>query len=278
MIETIQKDGKMLYKYSWQPTLEDGKPIGGVQVVEAEKAEDIPAKIAENYNHLYRRNRDLMREKELTAVPPQSGAPKLTPRPLTPEERMRIAREFTDPEKVDTALDLALEAKLGAKPQTVADTYNRTDENTAAIRAAQEASAWRDMHPEFYASQQNCTDLATWIQSRGLTFTTANFQKAYEALTPALETAPPSASEIPPKQEETQAPSRIAGGGESDAQPQPRVPTSVSRRQASGAGTVKADGLTIEQIRRMPTAEYRQKLRDPKFQAQVDALFQQKAR
>ena len=276
MIETIQKDGKEIYRYSWQPTLEDGTPIGGAQVVEAENRDDIPAKVSESYNHLYRKNRELKRTAELSGTP--TPAVKLQPRPLTAEERLRLSREFTDPEKIDGAADLLLEAKLGGKPGVVAQKLDRTDENTAALRAAEEARAWRDAHPEFHPSQQNCTDLATWIESHGLTYTVENFQKAFEALSPALEMKPPSVPETPAKPPETQTPSRIAGADESGTQPQPAVPTTVTRRQASSSGPVKSEGLTIEQIQRMPTAEYRHKLRDPKFVEQVNALFQRKAR
>lgn len=273
MIEEVVKDGKTTFRYSWQPQLDDGTPIGGLQVVEAESKDALSDEIAKSYTHLYRRNRELMREKELTPSASAPAPPKFNPRPLTAAEKLQLARDFADPEKVDSAIDLMLEARLGAKPEAVVSAVNAVDGNAKAIRAAQEAAAWRDAHPNFYPSQKNCQDLATWIQVKGLEFTFANFDKAFEALSPALETAPPSVPETPAKPPETQTPSRIAGADESGTQRQAKVPSPVTRRQASGAGDTKSAGLTIEQIKRMPTEEYKRKLKDPAFARQVDALF-----
>lgn len=241
MITTIEKDGAKVLHYEWQPTLEDKTPIGGVQVVEAPTQEELIEKFRNNYDNLYRRNRELMRAKELQPPPQPAEPPK--PAVLTPEERLRV-----------------IEGEL------------------RAARAVQDAAAWADDHPNFHRSQKNREDLANWIQVRGLDFTYANFDKAFEALQPALEVAPPSVPETPAKPPETQTPSRIAGADESGTQPQTKIPSPVSRRQSSSSGAVEQKGLTLEQIRRMPAAEYKKKLSDPKFVAEVNALFSKPTR
>ena len=264
-ITEVERDGKKVLEYRFQPTLEDGTAIGGEQVVYGETHDDLMARAAENYNHLYRKNRELLRLEKLNGKAPEGSTPapeetKFTPRPLTAEERMRLAREITDPEKLDAALDLALEAKLGGKPQAIGKSIETYSSRSTAMYAAQQAQAWRDEHPEFHASQKNVLDIATWIQNRGLEYTVANFNRAYEDLLPALETAPPSVARTEPTPVPAAADSRITAAN--SATQRSEVPTSVPRSAGSTRGApVKKEGMTAEQFRKLPNQQRRDWLR-----------------
>ena len=269
-ITEVEKDGKKQLQYRFQPTLEDGTPIGGEQVVYGETHDELMDKAAENYQHLYRKNRELLRAEKLGGKAPdgaQPAAPAVTfkPRPLTAEERMQLARDLNNPEKIDSALDLALEAKFGAKPQAVSESVNSNASRAASLHAAQQAEAWRDSHPEFHASPKNVRDIATWIQNRNLEFTVENFDKAYEDLLPALEVAPPSPVRTTPTPESATPDSRIAvaGGGTGQRQTEvPPVPTTVSRKTGTTKVTPKKEGMTADQFRKLTNDERRKFLRE----------------
>jgi hypothetical protein len=270
-ISQIEKDGKQVYRYEFQPTLEDGTPIGGTQVVEADTQDGVVDALKESYTHLYRKNRELLRKEKLEGKAPEgvkAAAPEVTfqPRSLTAEERMRLARDLNDPEKVDSALDLALEAKFGAKPQEFSQTVGSNSSKAASIYAAQQAEAWRDQHPEFYPSRENVLAIASWVKNRNIEFTIENLEKAYEDLAPALETAPPSVPRTDSTPSPATADSRITAPVGSGTQRQtatpPVVPTTVSRKTGTTRGAPKQDGVTADQFRRMSNDERRKFLKE----------------
>jgi hypothetical protein len=261
-ITTIEKDGKQLYRYEWQPTLDDGTPIGGVQVVEDETYYGLIQKQADNYNHLYRKNRELLRKEKLEGKAPDGAAMapqpvSFQPRALTAEERYRLSRELHDPEKVDAALDLALEAKFGAKPKSVSDTVNSNASYAALLHAEQQAAAWKDMHPEYHASVKNNNDIVSWVKNRNMNITIENLDKALEDLLPALEVSPSVARTIPTPESAT-TDSRITAPDGRATQRQhvtPPIPTTVPRKLGTTHGETKKDVVTIEQFRKMSNQE-----------------------
>lgn len=255
-ITQITKDGKMLLHYEWQP------PTGGIQVVEAETYDELMDKAADNYNHLHGRAHELMLKEKLNGAAPQgaiTAAPaiELKTRPLTADERMKISREMQDPEKIDAALDLAFEAKLGAKPSQVSESISANARNASVIKARQEAEAWRDMHPEFNPTQKNVVAIASWVQNRNLEFSIENFDKAYAELASELEQRPPSSGEIDPMQDQTAPTSRITVSGRStEQQPTGQVPTSPRRSMGTTRGTAPASkDFTPEAFRRLSNEE-----------------------
>ena len=161
-----------------------------------------------------------------------------------------------------SALDLALEAKFGGKPQAFSQSVDTNAFSASAMYAAQQATAWRDNHPEFHPSQKNVNDIATWIQNRGMEFTVENFDKAYEDLLPALEVAPPSVERTEATPPPPTADSRITAPDSRSTQ-RSDVPTSVSRKTGTTRGEPKKmEGMTTEQFRRLPNDQRRKWLRE----------------
>lgn len=269
-IEKITKDGKEILRMSFQPTLEDGvTAIGGVQVVEAETMEGLLEAQQQHYVNLYRRNRELMRSQEVAKSDVPEGAEKalpaikIMPRALTQEERLRIIRGITDPEKIDEALDLALEAKFGTKPAELSRRVESTADNSEQERARSEASTWAENHPEFYPSHKNGMDMAKWIESRGLAFRQENFDKAFAALAALLEQRPTEevkkTDSAPPANTPPAAlpPEKKQSSG---------VPTTPTRRQTSTPAASSGAKLTAKQIIDMPHDERARRIKqDPNF-------------
>ena len=269
-IKEVEKDGKKLLEYRFQPKLEDGTPIGGEQVVYGETNDELMDKAADNYQHLYRKNREFLLQQKIKAPEGTAPAPEVRfkPRPLTAEERMKISREFQDPEKIDAALDLALEAKFGGKPKDVSQSVENNEFNARCMRAAQEAAAWADMHPEFYRSEDNVKKIVGWVENRTMEVTIESLDRALADLgselerAPALVTNPASPEGSQSKPTDATNNSRIAGDVDGSGQRTARVPTSVKRNTGTTRGAAKKEGMTAEQFRRLSNDDRRKFLRE----------------
>lgn len=268
-ISKVTIDGKEMLEYRFRTKLEDGTLVGGEQVVRAETQDELMDKAAENYNQLWRHSREEKLKREMAAPAPEGAktAPPTfipKPRPLTAEERMRFTRDIVNPATADEALDLAIEAKLGAKSAEISQSLARNDKNASAIRAAQESTLWAEAHPEVIFSANNRRDLATWIAKHNLEFTVENYDLALQTLAPDLEQMPTSSEGTPTKPLVDTPPSRIAGEGDGSEQRQPKVlPTSPSRRTGTTKGETKQTGkMTVEQFRRLPNEERRKLMRE----------------
>lgn len=276
-ITTIERDGKTIYRYEYQTTLEDGTPVGGLQVAESEDRDSLLDAFANNqYSNLYRRNHQLMKERVTAPAPAdaQKAAPfiKLASRALSPAERIALSKDLSDPDRIDSALDTAFSAKFGAAPSEIAAMVDNHAGNTEALRSAQEAAAWRENHPEFHATPKNANDVAAWVRDRGLKFTEANLQLAFQTLTDAalLEVAPPTGSQG----NGLDAPAEPALTQQPVVEPAPsKIPTTPSRQIGQGTGAVAKPQMTKAQINAMSPAEYKKRLNDPKFVKAVNEVM-----
>jgi hypothetical protein len=267
--------------YTFQPKDADGNPLGGPQVIKYTTDQELADKLAEQNSSLIRMNRELKWKADRPAegdVP--ADAERLdwdttTPRPLQPEERLQLAREVQDPEKMDAALARLFEGIFGVKPTDVAD-LNR---NMRAIRAAEEGRAFVESHPEFYACLENVQKLQKWCMARKLAPVQANFVQAYTKLKEAglLLEAPIAAEETrantQPEAETTEG--RITPPEATLPTTRPESTSSGLTRSntSGGGGTAARRGLTWADVDRMTQAEFEKKYRvDAGFRNAVDAL------
>ena len=263
-IKEIEKDGKKLLEYRFQPKLEDGTPIGGEQVVYGETNDELMDAAANSYTHLYRNNRELNIKAKVNpeGAAPVVVTPRFQPRPLDARERMELARDFTNPEKIDEAADRLLEAKFGAKPATMSQSVENNAIDAEAIRAGQEATAWREQHPEVYMSQKNVSDIANWVRNRNMKYTVENLDKALADLSPALEIDPASSPGTPDKAPVDTLPAALPGSGVGEQPLTPKVPSSVKRNTGSNRGSVKKEGTTIKEFQRLTQDARRKFMQD----------------
>lgn len=271
-----------LLTYEYQPKDEHGRALGGKQVVKGKTQQELLDNMAKQNTELIKLNRTLKWEKTrsaaITDADIPAGAERIDddidskPIPLTTAERAQLARDITDPEKIDATLDRLLKARSNPREE-------RIRKDTFALRAAKEGEAFQKRHPEFDDSKENCDMLLGWCMQRGLTLTCANYELAYRWLKEAglLLEAPIAAEEeieIPPNsQVEAEPEGRIT---QPETQPTKRpVSTSsgLTRRNSSSVASVPARrGLTWAEVDKLSDAEYKAKMRDPNFVKQVNAL------
>lgn len=296
-VPPAQPEEKM---YEYQPVNEDGIPIGGKQVIKYHTQDELIQKMQKNHEEAIRQIRRLNTKVRLGVdfddqIPQE--APRyeenafLQPRDLTAEEKLQIARDMMDPEKVQEAYDRLSEARFGARPEVVTKLVNDTQMNEEALRAKAEGEAFVEETPEYLNCPANAKVIVNWLQKNGLKPVRQNFRLAYKTLDEAglllkrpivREAAPASAVPVPPAntQPDPQVPSRITN--EPVAQPvRPVREISGLSRSNAGDGSPEVTmtpnavkkTLTLAEIDRMPSEEYKRRMKDPKFASMVDQLI-----
>ena len=286
--------------YRWQPTYPEGhelagQPMGGEQTVEYDgSAEDLGRKMQEKNNLIQAEMRNLRRqvvvskpadnEEEIPATATKASTfHAFQPRNLTPEEKLRLAKAFTDPEQIESAADLLLEARFGAK----AGQISRLDETITKNYFTGQGQEFRRRHPELdwrvteaadpKARRSGCPtvdSLLGWCDARDLAHTVENLELALARLKKAglLSDAPITAQggpgEIAPGSE-TDGP---ADSGRDESQPAKRQVVRSSaltsrnstpaRPQVQRGAPSLADieGLSVDQIKAKPAEWKRQGL------------------
>lgn len=259
-------------RYEYQPTDEQGRPMGGRQVILYGSSEELAAKLTEQNTLLLRKLRAETRKNRLGIVEDESipddavryeQALTFEPRPLTDEERYRISRDILDPEKVGDAGSLIVEATLGAKPEKIRNTFTTLDERVTRIQARMESDAFVAANPDYVRCQENFEAITNWMMRYELAPVKANFQKAYDTLKaanvliekyediPAPAPAPveptPAPVETPapaPAPEPTPAPVEPAPAPAPAAEPPkptaPRIPSGFTRDISDDAGAPRS--------------------------------------
>lgn len=294
--------------YSWQPTDEHDRPMGGKQVIKYRTIEEFQKKSAEINTNLQRELRKVSRKQRLgivDAVTLPTDVEKLPAtlsferKPLTPEERFELSQQLANPETVDAARDRLLEsAGYNEMQKTVADLNERVKQNDAYVNF----QIFVNQTPEFYAHQENVELLCDWVLKNGLNPTARNFALAYSTVKeqdllispPIVREAPAAVVEVPPVAAavetpvvlentvpESQAPVAQAARIDVPEQPQTksqaRVPSGLNSRVASNTGVEQSSSekpaFTLAQINRMSSDEYKRRLMTtPGFSKLVETL------
>jgi hypothetical protein len=199
---------------------------------------------------------------------------------LSPTDRLRLANEMTDPEKVVEAVtEIVTNAQGGVKPRDMANNLaSMTDEQRDNFYRT-EAEAFVAANPDYYPVPQNQEKVFAALKAAGWDFTRNNIGIIFQTLydegqmvywpdepEPAAEVAAPNGQmrgSQPPPEPNPPSPTR------------PRsVSTGIRSRDASATPPPPRapQKLTRADIERMPRAEYNERLRDPVFRRAVDAL------
>jgi hypothetical protein len=240
---------------------------------------------------------------DLITPDPEKPIQRYERKPLSADERTRLANAIKDPQTSPEAVRQLIEAELGADTEAIRDGLQYVEIFRRQQLAAQEIEKFRYAHPEYILCDSNQELISKWLLKRNYAITHRNLELAYEDLgdlitkqkpeppapapvtaapeptpqvsapvaTPAEEIpAPPLAEAIP--QPATPAPAIT----EPPAEVRPRVSsTGLSRDNASAPSTVaapKAAGITPQQIARMSSREFEERLKDPAFRKMVDEM------
>jgi hypothetical protein len=283
-------------RYKYQPTDEQGRALGGEQVIVYTTEQELVEKMTENSIQLIRKLRSVTRDARLgktvedlpTDIDRLPATVQFHEKTLTAEERYSIAQDMNDPSKFDSARDRLLESALGATPAQMRDALNQTQLQTQQLLARQNAQEWMGTHPEFYPCSENVNTVCDWMVKNGLQPTVKNFEFAQNKMNEAglllsspivreVQPAviPPVADTVPKPQAPVVEPARISEVPLPQENRQAHVPSSLNNRIASnsGAATTSATAaLTSEAIERMPSDEYRRNLSNPEFVKRVNEL------
>ena len=291
-------------KYTYQPVDENGKPMGGLQVIKYRTQEELTQRLVEQNQSILRQLRKVSREKALgieDAVPDSAerfqNVPEFKPRDLTAEDRFQIARELVNPETTAQATDKLIESVFGQKPSVVANTLNEVQRSLIQSRAVDNYIEFVNSGTGYVDCPENREVVTRWMGKRNLAPTVANFKYAHTQLsgvgllaeTPAVQqvvpsTPVPQAPVVPVEPEvvpNPQAQAVATPGLGSPAQPQAkrqsRVPSSLDGETFSSAAPTDStrgggNSLTLRDIDRMTSDEYRANLRNPEFKKLVDRL------
>src|ERR1700677_306700 len=145
--------------YTYQPVDDSGNPLGGPQVIKYDGTpEDLGAKMAAQNAELVKLNRKLKRDLRLGNIATEQipdNAPKFdeskfqsTPQPLTAEERIQLAQDINDPEKLASVGDRFVRATIG-DPEALRTRLARLEQQAAKSNALEEATAFRNANPDY---------------------------------------------------------------------------------------------------------------------------------
>lgn len=279
-------------EYVYQPMDEEGRPLGGKQVLKYKTQEELIEKLKEQSIHQIRQMRELnkkMRLGEFTEENIPETAPRydaefveFTPKPLSAEERIQISRDLLDPEKVEEAQKRLFEAEFGAPVDKVRKTLNSAQQDVAAMRARAEAELFMLSVPQYYKCPENSETITNWMIKNKLAPVKDNFKYAYDTLEAAglLLHAPTVREETVAAN--TQPPLENNGRitvDEPTPTPRPttRPSSGLNRNTASDDAEFAAKKdqrkYTLEEINRMPAELYKQKiLKEPGFMELVEQL------
>jgi hypothetical protein len=214
--------------------------------------------------------------------PDQARVPlqlKTETRTLTPTDKLRLATDITDPDKVvETVTEIVTAAQDGVSPrQNVRNVATMTDAQRDDYYRS-EAEAFVQANPDYYPVQQNQQKLFAALEANRYDLTRNNLTIVYQALMDQGELiAWPSSSGS--EENEPETPPARPNGKQEPNPPSPSRPRSVSTgiRSSDASATPPPPPtpkrITRADIERMPRREYMDRLaNDPGFRKAVDAL------
>ena len=187
--EVIQELPELTYSY--QPVDEEGRVIGGKQVIKYKTSEELTQKLVEQNTLLIRKlrketrnNRLGISEKEQIADTVQriNDPVQFSPIELTEEQRFDISRRLLDPTTAIDATTELLESRLGGSIETFSKTLSEVQLENLRLRARVESNAFMADNPAYFKCQENYEAITSWMIKNDLAPVRENFQLAYDTL------------------------------------------------------------------------------------------------
>jgi hypothetical protein len=297
--------------YVYQPTDEEGRNIGGKQVIKYTTQEELTSKLAEQNTLLIRKLRLETRRNRLgiseqdpipDEAPRFTGPVEFKPRELTNDERYQLSRDLMDPAKAIDAQKTLFEASVGLSPERLRDTLQNVQQTNMQLQAMRQADLFVAANPGYYKCQENFDAITGWLIRYDLEPVKENFQRAYDTLTEhGVLVQGPGEQPEPRRQEPPPAPAPAPAPEIQDPPPAPalpepaRLPSGLFKNNSSGSGTptpvgsdivykVMIDGKErvytgIAAVNAMPSDEYKRRLLHERgFGAKVDKLDEERQR
>lgn len=208
---------------------------------------------------------------------------KIEPRELQPADKLRLATDLGDPDRVVGAVREIVTAEMGASPRQIAERVSTVDQRDADSFYAQEAEAFVQATPGYYPVPQNQEKLFATLEANHFDLTRNNLAIVYQQLADRGEMIAWPNEGDESEEEEPAATNGARREAHPSPEPNPPSPTNTRPRSVS-TGIRSSDAsatpppprrpqvVTRADIERMPRAEYNERLRDPEFRRQVDAM------
>jgi hypothetical protein len=285
--------------FRFQPTDDEGRPIGGEQVIKYTTEEELRDKLREQNVLLIRKLRQETKKNRL-GILEQEQLPddvqrfdepvSFNPRELSEEERYEIARKLIDPTTAAEATQALVEATIGGPLSSIGSELRSLRTDSITLKAQLEAEAFARETPDYYLCDDNAQTITAWILRYKLAPTKANFKLAFENLKeqgalilgPAIEPVvpPPPVIESPatevireqiPQQEIQRPPSGLTRENSSSEGIPASTGSDIVYEYMRAGQHVKLTGL--DAVRAMPSEEYKRRLLvDKNFGKAVDKL------
>lgn len=281
-------------RYEYQPTDEVGRPLGGKQVILYRSGDELAEKLRDQNIQLVRKLRQVTKNQRLGITETENLPADLErlPRtvefkekPLSIEERYELAQDLVDPEKFESARDKLFESAIGVAPKDFREQQTQQQFTVQQLLARTNAQQFFESHQDFYVCEENLGTMTDWMIKNGLQPTVRNFEVAQSTLQEAglLVAAPivreetPQATPVETMVPNSQAPvepvARISDPVQPQPMRQPHVPSGLNSRTASPTGVVPATRtMSLADIDRMSSDEYKRRLQDPAFSKLVNEL------
>lgn len=233
------------------------------------------------------------------------GVVEFKPRELSAAERFEISQQLNDPEKFQDARDRLLESAVGVNPAKLTQTLNEQQLYILQSRARDNYVDFVNSGVDYYDHPENRKTITDWMFKNKLAPTVNNFNYAYSKLkeaellvsasavqqstqpvvaapaapapvaAPAV--APTSAVDPEANPQPSAAPAtRIGSESQPQAKRQSHVPSGLNDRTSSSSGSpsTPANGLsmTLADIDKLTSEQYRRLMTDPAFRKHVEAL------
>lgn len=233
-------------------------------------------------DQLLRSQENANREISRLRRPDQARIPqslKTEAKTLTPTDKLRLATDITDPDKVVEAVtEIVTAAQDGVSPrQNVRNVATMTDDQRDNYYRT-EAEAFVAANPDYYPVQQNQQKIFAALEANRYDLTRNNLTIVYQTLLDQGEMIPwPTSGDNGENGAAHTEPARPNG------KPEPNTPSPRPRSISTGIRSSDASAsppppptpkkLTRADIERMPRREYMDKLaNEPGFRKAVDAL------
>lgn len=189
--QTLEVQQPIEQTFTYQPTDEDGLPIGGKQVLKYTDPAQLPYLLAEQNTLLVRKLREQTRKLRLgiadtdqieEGVQRRSKQLEFKAKTLSPEQRAQLSRDILDEESFDRAITTVFESAIGATADEFRSEFTKLQSDNENLKAIREVEVFQAKNPEYIVCDKNAHALVNWLLRYDLELTAANFQLAFNTL------------------------------------------------------------------------------------------------
>jgi hypothetical protein len=239
----------------YQPTDEQGNPIGNKTVIKGASWEEIARKQIDVNTQAVRAYHRL---KSATPTKPKE---KFQPKQLSADEEFQAGVELNDPAKARKAIRKLVDAEFG-----LTERQEEMDRKAEVLRHDLAAAAFLRAHArDYFICEANNDLIEGYLQQNGLDYTPENYEIAFSQCEDKLAQSP-----TVPEQEPTPA---------APANPEtrrPRVTPDIVPGALNGGSRPKPKGLTKNDYLKMGRenpAEFNRHFANPKLRAEMDKVL-----